>query len=165
LPEWNLSAIVKKHVQKLLRYKNAYWKKRYTINRVKLGDECPKFFHAMAIGSYRKNTITSLKDEAGNLVSDHDGKAALLWIAYKNRLGVTVLPQMQFSLDRLFSITVDLESLVAPFLKEEIDIIIKHMPIDKAPSPDGFNGLFIKKCWSLIKDDFYKLCEDFLTAK
>jgi hypothetical protein len=31
------------------------------------------------------------------------------------------------------------------FSNEEIDNIIKHMPNDKAPGPDGFNGLFMKK--------------------
>ena len=61
--EWNLRSIVKEHLQTLLRYKNIYWKKRYTINRIKLGDECTKFFHTMATVSYRRNTITQLKDD------------------------------------------------------------------------------------------------------
>ena len=33
--------------------------------------------------------------------------------------------------------------------------------MDKAPGPDGFNGMFLKKCWPLIKEDFYALCQDF----
>jgi hypothetical protein len=28
---------------------------------------------------------------------------------------------------------------------DEIDQIVKSMPPDKAPGPDGFNGLFLKK--------------------
>jgi retron-type reverse transcriptase len=32
---------------------------------------------------------------------------------------------------------------------------------EKAPGPDGFSGLFYKKCWNLIKKDFYTLCQDF----
>jgi hypothetical protein len=43
LPEWNLRNIIKNQLQVLLRYKNIYWKKRYTVNRIKLGDECTKF--------------------------------------------------------------------------------------------------------------------------
>jgi hypothetical protein len=35
------------------------------------------------------------------------------------------------------------------------------MPSDKAPGPDGFNGLFLKKCWPIVKDEFVKLVEDF----
>lgn len=33
------------------------------------------------------------------------------------------------------------------FSKAEIDEVIKNMPFDKAPGPDGFNGAFIKACW------------------
>jgi hypothetical protein len=62
----------------LLRYKNLYWRKRFTVNRIRFGDECTKFFHAMATVSHRKNSITYLRDEAGNQVHDHEGKAALL---------------------------------------------------------------------------------------
>jgi hypothetical protein len=54
-----------------------------------------------------------------------------------------------------------LEALGAPIHREEIDTIVKRLPSDKAPGPDGFNGLFIKKCWNIIKNDFYQLCQDF----
>jgi hypothetical protein len=55
----------------------------------------------------------------------------------------------------------NLEALGAPIHREEIDTIVKRLPSDKAPGPDGFNGLFIKKCWNIIKNDFYQLCQDF----
>lgn len=35
------------------------------------------------------------------------------------------------------------------------------MPSDKSPGPDGFNRLFRKACWHIIKDDFYELCQKF----
>lgn len=35
------------------------------------------------------------------------------------------------------------------------------MPKDKSPSPDGFNGHFMKKCWNIIKGCFYKFINDF----
>jgi hypothetical protein len=35
------------------------------------------------------------------------------------------------------------------------------MPIEKALGLDGFNALFLKKCWPIIKNDFYKLCNEF----
>ena len=37
------------------------------------------------------------------------------------------------------------------------------MPVDKAPGPDGFNGMFMKKCWSIIKQDFYNPANDFFS--
>jgi hypothetical protein len=35
------------------------------------------------------------------------------------------------------------------------------MPTDRAPGPDGFTGLFLKKCWHIVKHEFYKLAEEF----
>jgi hypothetical protein len=56
---------------------------------------------------------------------------------------------------------IDLSNLVEPFTNEEIDKAIKEMPSERAPGPDGFNMLFIKKCFHIIKSDFYQLCHDF----
>lgn len=35
------------------------------------------------------------------------------------------------------------------------------MPSDWAPGPNGFNGCFLKSCWSTIKENFYNLCDEF----
>ena len=34
-------------------------------------------------------------------------------------------------------------------------------PKQPCPCPDRFNGLFIKKCWNIVKDDFLSLFRDF----
>lgn len=39
--------------------------------------------------------------------------------------------------------------------------MIKTLPNDKSPGLDGFSNEFLKKCWPLIKQDFYQLCEAF----
>ena len=38
------------------------------------------------------------------------------------------------------------------------------MSTDKVPGPDGYNGMFIKKCWHIIKHDIYELCNDFFNG-
>uniref|UniRef100_A0A453BAR3 Uncharacterized protein n=1 Tax=Aegilops tauschii subsp. strangulata TaxID=200361 RepID=A0A453BAR3_AEGTS len=35
------------------------------------------------------------------------------------------------------------------------------MPSDKAPGPDGFTGLFFKKCWGIIKHDLMRVIQCF----
>ena len=155
--EWNIRVIIKKHLATLLKYRKIYWQKRYTINRVRFGDECTKFFHAMATVNFRRNTISSLRDDHNNHITDHDGKEALLLIAFKNRMGITSHPVMQFDLHSLINVNVDLNHLAQPFTKEEIDLLVSKLPVDKAPGPDGFNVLLIKKCWNIIKEDFYKI--------
>lgn len=43
---------------------------------------------------------------------------------------------------------------------QEILVVLKDMPSDHAPRPDGFNGAFFKKCWHITKDEV-RLCSDF----
>ncbi|KAK1618067.1 hypothetical protein QYE76_023584 [Lolium multiflorum] len=84
------------------------------------------------------------------------------WTAcYKNRMGTSVGIQMRFDLQRLIPIVEGLEDIVVPFTIEEMDVVVKSMPPDKALGPDGFNGFFMKKCWSIIKEDYYTLAMDF----
>jgi hypothetical protein len=70
-------------------------------------------------------------------------------------------PTMRFNLQELVQ-SHDLQSIAEPFSKEDIDKVISTIPNDKAPGPNGFNELFLKKCWHLIKEDFYELCFNFL---
>ena len=68
---------------------------------------------------------------------------------------------MSLDLESLIQVNIDLSFLEAPFSLEEIDLIVSNLPSDKSPGPDGFNTDFIKKCWHIIKEDFYKLCQAF----
>ena len=68
---------------------------------------------------------------------------------------------MKFDLPRLIKKMDGLDELTVPFTRDEIDHVIKMMPADRAPGPDGFTGIFLKTCWEVIKEDFYKLCNQF----
>jgi hypothetical protein len=70
---------------------------------------------------------------------------------------------MHFNLQELIQ-THNLEDIEVPFTRKDIDKVIKEMPCDKAPGPDGFNGQFLKKCWHIIKEDIYALCFDFFSG-
>jgi hypothetical protein len=115
----------------------------------------------MATERFRRNAIALLQDNDGNDVSDHDLMAALLWNDYKNRMGTSEGIDMQFDLGRIINPVEGLDSLTVPFTKKEMDEVIMSMPVDRAPGPDGYNGLFLKKCWPIIQNEFYRLAEDF----
>jgi hypothetical protein len=60
---------------------------------VTLGDESTKFFHANATIKHNKNSIMTLEDENGVLLSQHNEKATLLWEAYETRI-IRILPHV-----------------------------------------------------------------------
>jgi hypothetical protein len=76
-------------------------------------------------------------------------------------MGTSDFEAMLFQLDELIHHEVDLSSLEAPFSHSEIDNIVKLLPLDKSLGPDGFSNEFLKKCWPITKEDFYKLCSAF----
>lgn len=117
----------------------------------------------MATHSFRRNYIASLLLEDGSTVSDHVLKVGVLWNSFKDRLGVSKFSEMQFDLNALIQ-AIQLPVLDEPFSKEEIDRAVKEMAPDHAPGPDGFNGFFMKKCWHIISEDFYKFCEAFVNC-
>jgi hypothetical protein len=84
---------------------------------------------------------------------------------FKTGIGSTINPEMQYNLEDLVLNHEGLDQISAPFTKEEIDNVVKQMPTDKAPGPDGFNGMFFKKCWHIIKEDIYQLCNDFFSGE
>jgi len=47
----------------------------------------------------------------------------------------------------------DNKSLTRPFTLEELDITIKQMKNNTAPSPDGFSVEFYKALWPFVRDD------------
>lgn len=81
-----------------------------------------------------------------------------MWNAFKNRIGQSEFSGLLFDLSSLVQRTDNLESLEEQLTTEEIDQVVKNLPNDKSPGPDGFNNEFIKKCWNTIKQDFYELC-------
>jgi hypothetical protein len=146
IPEENFCKIIKNHLLRLLDYQKQYWKKRCTIRWVKFGDENTKFFQAVAMERYRRNKISSLEMPEVLSVDDHTGKEALLFQTYTDRLGTSNPTDMKFDLQSLIRPRLNLDHLTVPFTTKEIDDVVKEMPADRAPRPDGFSGLFLKAC-------------------
>jgi hypothetical protein len=48
-----------------------------------------------------------------------------------------------------------------PFQEKEMDDVIKEMPMGRTIGSECFNGMFLKKCWPIIKNEFYSLAADF----
>jgi hypothetical protein len=115
----------------------------------------------MASERFRRNSIAMLQDDSGNVITDHEAMAGLLWSSYKERMGRSEGIDMQFDLNVILQRVEGLDDLTRPFEKKELDDIIKAMPSDRAPGPDGFSGMFLKRCWPIVQNEFYRLAADF----
>lgn len=146
LPEWNFRKLLESKLISLLKQQKEYWKQRGLIKWATLGDAPTKFFHANATIKHRKNYITQLHDDQGTPIYDHSEKANLIWLAFKDRLGTSNFTSIQFYLAFHFADQPDLSSLVQTFSKQEVDEVVKNLPSNKAPGPDGFNTDFFKHC-------------------
>jgi hypothetical protein len=51
---------------------------------------------------------------------------------------------MLYNLEEMIDTHDGREHISVPFSNEEIDNVVRQMPIDKALGPDGFNGLFLR---------------------
>ena len=98
----------------------------------------------MATQSFIKNYITSILSEDGTAYQNHEHKVAIIWQSYKDGLGKSINPTMLFNLDELIQ-SHDLSDLNEPFTMDEIENVAKEFPTDRAPGPDGVNGMFLKK--------------------
>lgn len=73
--------------------------------------------------------------------------------------------QMSLDLDNLIQSVSNLEHLESPFTMDEIDQIVADLPNNKSPGPDGYTNEFIKGCWPLVAEDFYKLFNAFYNGQ
>jgi hypothetical protein len=87
----------------------------------------------MASIRYRQNNIARFVAEDGRVVSSHEEKEAILWHAFKQRLGVATQPVVPPELlDRVSSVH-DLHSLSDNFSEKEIYDVVASRPSDTAP--------------------------------
>lgn len=72
LTEWNFRNLVTEKLISLLKQQKIYWKQRQKIRWVREGDAGTKFFHAHATINHRKNTISTLQVNLGNVFQEHE---------------------------------------------------------------------------------------------
>lgn len=99
----------------------------------------------MATISHKRNFVVSLTATNGTIVLEHEQKANMFWDAFKQRLGNSEFTSIEYDLSSILT-SHSLDHLDATFSHEEIESIIRNLPNSHALGPNGFNGLFIKKC-------------------
>ncbi|CAJ2651715.1 unnamed protein product [Trifolium pratense] len=125
------------------------------------GDSNSRFFHSSIKGRRRRNQIVMLKKGADWL----EGVAAIKKEAkdhFSKHLSEewSLRPFLQ-GLDFNSLSTDDNAMLLAPFDEVEVKDIIWSCDGNKSPGPDGFNIMFFKSRWSIVKKDVMNFLGEF----
>ena len=131
------------------------------VHKVKDVDCNSKFFHAMAVVRKRKKMMTEIKEGRRAFRSPRMIKTCIRDF-FKKLYSQKSLSEILF-LDNLINrISVaNVETLEVFPNEEEIKGAVWCYESSKAPSPDGFNFSFIKKCWHIIGKEFTECVENF----
>lgn len=95
--------------------------------------------------------------------SCHDSMSLIADDFYHSLLGSGVDREFGLDLDFLQVGSFQLLGLEEAFSAEEIWQVVKEIPPDKSPGPDGFTGRFYTSCWGIIKDDIVDYFRSFST--
>jgi exonuclease III len=158
--ERDLHARLKKKVIALAVVERARKKQCARISNIKEGDANTKFFHLRVNARRRKNHIYRLKRDHG-WVTDHKEKEEVVHDHFKEVIGKGAPRSNDFMWDELHFENPAMEGLGDPITEEEVLNAINLLPGDKAPGPDGFTGIFFKKCWGIIKHDVMRVILQF----
>lgn len=142
---------LKKHSLALASLIHMIARIRSRITWLRKGDANTGLFHLHARHCKRKNFIAKLHDE-DQVVTNHEDKAEVLLRFYTKLIGSSEEREHTIDPEAMGIQQHDLQLLDAP-ISEEVWNVIKQLPSDKAPGPDGFTGRFYKICWQTIKGD------------
>jgi hypothetical protein len=127
-------------------------RQRSRIRWLKEEDANSKFFHAVANGQRTKNFIPSIRF-GNDIIVDQDRKVEVFTAAYRDLLGKIQVREYEFNLENLNIPMANMQDLDVMFTDEEVWSVIKEMPSDRAPGPDGFIGEFYQRAWPVIRLD------------
>ena len=147
-----------------LKRRETHWAQNSRAKWIKEGDRNTKYFHTMATMRKRKNNITFLRNNETNHVDCACLKKEA--IAYFKSIFNEDDNSRPFFTDLNFRKLSNQQAdmLTAPVTQAEIDVAVDSCDPQKAPGPDGFNFRFVKSAWEVIKEDVYRMVEDFWTT-
>lgn len=148
----------------------AFLKQKFKIKWLQVRDQNTGYFHKVINGRLSRNTIKSLTATDGSILSDSDDiKAEILW-HYEKLLG-SAIPSSSDTLQSLQALMTTImheeyySDLIVEVTIEEIHLVIKSMPNNKSPGPDGFTSEFFKETWEITGGLVASAFQDFFNEE
>lgn len=142
--EWWLRKTLKHLMLGLSSLERTMARQRSRMRWIQEGDANSKLFHAVANGHMIKNFIPAVKHN-GEIITDQARKEEVFFQTYNEQLGSIQNREVTLDLAALGLQAHELSEMEAIFSEEEIWGMIKELPPDRAPGPDGFVGAFYKR--------------------
>lgn len=150
--ERRFRAILKGRCLALASLERIRVRQRARISQLREGDANSKYFH-MKVNARRRKLFIPVFEYEGQTATSQEDKIALAKDYFQGILGVSEPNSAELQFNQIFPLAPNLQELEVPFSEEEVWKVIKEMPNEKAPGPDGFTGLFYQRCWQVIKGE------------
>lgn len=154
---------LKKNLDDLWKQEEMFWKARSKIKWLNHGDRNSKFFHASTLQRRMFNKIGRIKDGNGVWVEKEEDVMKTFELFYQNLFSSEVSNNRPMYSDIIPHLVTDdmNRSLLSPITDAEVERAAFDMGPHKAPGPDGLNGLFFQKHWSVVKAEVIELVRNF----
>ncbi|KAG9441971.1 hypothetical protein H6P81_017825 [Aristolochia fimbriata] len=148
-------------LRNLISHERIIWKQRARYRWLKEEDANTRFFHAIASARRQSNRVSSLMIN-GEYTSERSSITNALVEYFADLYRKEERAETSLHGIPIHCITTVQEaSLETSFQQDEIERVVKKMPLDKAPGPDGFNGEFYRASWDFIAEDATAMLNEF----
>jgi hypothetical protein len=154
--EFELRKLLKTRVLGLAAIERSRRRQASRVTWLREGDANTRYFHIKMNSRRRKNYVHTLTTDQGILTA-HEEKEAAFHRHFSRVLGTAEAPSLSFNWSILDLPSLSTGGLDNPFTSKEIWEAIKDSPAEKAPGPDGFTGIFYRRCWGIIKQDILEV--------
>lgn len=134
------------------------------VTWVQLGDGNTRYFHSICRERKAKNAITQITSSSGDIITDPATIKEEILKHYQEFLGSSPSTRTHTDYSFFDSKTLDDDDrlhLEADISEGETTDAMFSINTDKAAGPDGFNSLFYRHSWEIVKEDVINAIMEF----
>ncbi|KAK1297823.1 hypothetical protein QJS10_CPB14g01350 [Acorus calamus] len=151
------------YVNALERQNEVFWAQRSRQQWIKDGDRNTRFFQASVHRRRSRNRILMLKGPDGHVYNSPEDVHNYIRQHFESHWTARGVQADALQSGLVHSCISDIEAaeLVQPFSDQEIEQVVRSLPCNKAPGPDGYPSEFYRHFWHMLKEDFTRAINDF----